>query len=97
MSVGHQLRRADRQSVWAPSCQDHFSGGHAGVGVISLCGAPLSAPSLVTPEFKEYFRLGWAMRVTLPAGEGGVVHLFVVYGYQGSEEDSDKFLLLTRC
>ena len=30
------------------------------------------------------------MRVVLPAGDGGVVHLFVVYGHQGSEEDSEK-------
>ena len=32
------------------------------------------------------------MKVTLPTGEGGVVHLFVVYGCQGSEEDADKLL-----
>ena len=30
------------------------------------------------------------MRVVLPTGDGGVVHLFVFYGYQGSEEDSEK-------
>ena len=36
------------------------------------------------------------MRVTLRTGEGGVVHLFVVYGYQGSEEDSDKLLLAVK-
>ena len=28
-------------------------------------------------------RLGRAMRVILPTGDGGVVHLLVVYGYQG--------------
>ena len=61
-SIGHQLRRAERQFVWAPAYQDQISGGHAGVGVISLCGAPLSAPSLVTPEFKEYFKLGRVVR-----------------------------------
>ena len=32
-SIGHQLRRADCQSVWAPACQDHISGGRAGVGL----------------------------------------------------------------
>ena len=37
--------------------------------------------------------MGRALRVTLPTEERGVVHLFVVYGYQGSEEDSDKLLL----
>ena len=28
-SIGHQLRKAGHQSVWAPACQDQFSGGHA--------------------------------------------------------------------
>ena len=95
-SVGHQLRIAGFQSVWAPACQDHVVGGHAGVGVVSLGGAPLAAPSLVTPGFREFHRLGRAMRVTLPTGDGGVVHLFVVYGYQGAEEDSEKLLLTDR-
>ena len=49
------MLKAGLQSVWAPACQDQFPGGHAGVGVISLHGAPLCAPSLVTPEFPEFF------------------------------------------
>ena len=36
------------------------------------------------------------MRVAVPTGEGGVVRLFVVHGYQGAEEDSDKLLLTDR-
>ena len=91
-SMSHQLRKADR-SAWAPASQDQLSGGHAGVGVVSLGGAPLSAPSLVTPEFQEFFRLGRVMRVVLPAGDGVVVHLHLVYGYQGSKEDSEKLSL----
>ena len=51
--------------------------------VISLHGALLSAPSLVTPEFRELLRLVRASRVTLPTGDGGVVHLFVVCGIKG--------------
>ena len=47
-SVGHQLCKAGFQSVWAPAYQDHISGGHSGVGVVSLCGSPLAAPSFVT-------------------------------------------------
>ena len=43
----------------------------------------LSLPSFFTPEFYEFFRLGRVLRVTLPTGKRGVVHLFVVYGYQG--------------
>ena len=92
-SVCHQLRRAGHHSVWAPACQDKIAGGHAGVGVISLGGAPLSLPSFVTPQCQEFFRLGWVWRTTLPTAKGGVVHLFVVYGYQGAEEDAEKLRL----
>ena len=73
-TVNTQLRQARRSSVWAPSCQDVTPGGHAGVGVISLHGAPfLSLPTLFDPSFKEFFRIGRAMRVVLPLGNGGVV------------------------
>ena len=34
--------------------------------------------------------MGRVSRTTLPTGKGGVVHLFVVYGYQGAEEDAEK-------
>ena len=53
------------------------------LGVVSLGGAPLALPTLATPEFKEFFRFGRALRVTLSTGKGGVVHLFEVYGCQG--------------
>ena len=56
----------------------------------------LSLPSFVTPQFHEFFKLGRAMRTTLPTARGGVVHLFVVYGYQGAEEDADKLKLTDR-
>ena len=92
-SVSHQLRKASHQSVWALACQDQVAGGHAGVGVVSLGGEPLSLPSFITPQFKEFFRLGRALRTTLPTGKGGVVHLFVVYGFHVAEEDADQPLL----
>ena len=57
---------------------------NAGVGVISLEGAPLTQPSCVTPQFHEFFKLGRVLRTTLPTAQGGVIHLFVVYGYQGA-------------
>ena len=57
-AVTTQLRQARRSSVWAPSCRDVTPGGHAGVGVISLYGAPLSLPTLLDPSFKEFFRIG---------------------------------------
>ena len=37
--------------------------------------------------------MGRVLRTTLPTGKGGVVHLFVVYGYQWAEEDADQLLL----
>ena len=37
--------------------------------------------------------MGWALRTTLPTGKGGVVHLFVVYGYQEAEQDADQLFL----
>ena len=95
-SIGHQLRKAGHHSIWAPACQDKIAGGHAGVGVVSLGGAPLSLPPFVTPQFQEFFRLGRVLRTTLPTAQGGVVHLFVVYGYQGAEEDAEKLRLTDR-
>ena len=92
-SVCHQLRKVGHQSVWSPVCQDQVAGGHAGVGVVSLAGAPLSLPSFITPQFMEFFRLGRAMGTALPTGQEGVHHLFVVYGYQETEDDSDQLLL----
>ena len=62
---------------WAPACLDQIPGGHAGVGVVSLNGAPLSASLLVTAELKEFKRLGRARRVTITNGTGCVVHVFV--------------------
>ena len=91
--VCHHLRKAGYHSVWAPACQDKIAGGHAGVGVISLGGAPLSLPSIVTPRFQEFFWLGRVLRTTLPTSRGGVVHLFVVYGYQEAEDDAEKLRL----
>ena len=43
-----------------------------------------------------FFWLGRALRTTLPTGKAGVVHLFVVYGYQGAEEDAEKLRLTDR-
>ena len=92
-SICRQLRKAGYQSVCSPACQDQVAGSHVGVGVVSLGDAPLSLPSFATPEFQEFFRLGRVFRTTLPMGKGGVVHLFVLYGYQGAEDDADQLSL----
>ena len=68
-----------------------FQSGHAGVGVMSLCGSSLSAPSLVTPEFREFFRLGRAIEgYPLPLEKEALFTSLLVYGYQGAEEDAGK-------
>ena len=99
-SVGHSLRGDGHQSVWPPACQDKVvAGGHAGVGVVSLGAAPLALPTFATAGFLGFFKLERALRVTLPTGNGiptgngRVVHLFVIYGYQGAEEDAEKMQL----
>ena len=53
-----------------------------GSELLVLVVLPQSLPSLVTPQFQEFFRLGRVLRTILPTGKGGVVHLFVVYGYR---------------
>ena len=70
------------------------------VGVVSLGAAPVALPAFAAAEFRDFFKLGRVLRVTLPAGdgerrgEGGRGgHLFVVYGCQGAEEDSEKLQL----
>ena len=61
--------------------------------MVSFGGAPLALPTFATSEFQEFFRLGRALRVTLPTGKRRVVHLFVIYGYQEAEEDAEKLQL----
>ena len=96
-SVANSLKNvAGHISVWAPACQDSIPGGHAGVGVVSLKGAPLTLPTFSTPGFNEFSRLGRALRVILPLANGSIAHLFVVYGYQGSSDDPQKLLLTNK-
>ena len=96
-SVSNSLKIASGLvSVWAPACQDSIPGGHAGVGVISLRGAPITLPTFYTPEFSEFYRLGRAVRVILPLANGIIAHLFVVYGYQGSCDDAHKLSLTNK-
>ena len=41
-------------SVWAPASQDASHVGNAGVGVVSLKGAPLALPACATAQFKSF-------------------------------------------
>ena len=58
--------------------------------MVSLKGAPISMPSFATSAFREFFELGRLVRCVLPLGNGRVMHLVVVYGYQGADEDVEK-------
>ena len=51
------LRRSERET-------SHV--GNAGVGVVSLKGAPLSLPTLATAQFQRFFDCGRAVRCLLP-------------------------------
>ena len=62
--------------------QQYFVG-NAGVGVVSLRGAPLTLPVCATAQFKAFFDCGRVIRCTLPLGAGRFMHLVVLYGYQG--------------
>ena len=57
-SVCHQLRRAGYHSAWAPACQDRIAGGHAGVGVVSLGGAPPLSPIFCYSSVQGVFQVG---------------------------------------
>ena len=61
-----RLRRKGLATVWAPASQDTSHVGHAGVGVFSLRGAPLSLPTFATAQFKRFFDCDRAVRCMLP-------------------------------
>ena len=60
------LRRGGVSSVRPPACQDTSHVGNAGVGVVSLKGAPISMPTFATAQFQRFFDCGWAVRCLLP-------------------------------
>ena len=62
----------------------------AGVGVVSLCGAPLALPTFATAQFKSFFDCGRAVRCLLPLASGRFLHLF---GYQGADADAEQLTL----
>ena len=80
-------------SVWAPAFQDSSHVGNAGVGVVSMWGAPLALPYFATAQFKRFFDCGRAVRCMLPLGLGRFMHLVVLYGYQGADADAEQLAL----
>ena len=86
-----RLRRKGLASIWAPASQDSSHVGNAGVGVVSLRGAPLSLPTFATAQFKRFFDCGRAVRCMVPIGFGLVMHLVVLYGFQGADTDAEIY------
>ena len=82
-----RLKAEGLPSIWAPASQPSSHVGNAGVGVVSLRGAPLALPTFVTSQFKSFFDCGRAVRCLLPLA------LFVLYGYQGADSDAEQLAL----
>ena len=61
--------------------------------MVSLRGAPISLPTFATVGFSEFFHLGRALRCHLPISRCRIIHLVVVYGFQGASTDSEKLRL----
>ena len=88
-----RLRGKGLSSIWAPASQDCSHVGNAGVGVVSLRGAPLALPTFATAQFRRFFDCGRAVRCLLPLGSGRFMHLFVLYAYQGADSDAEQLAL----
>ena len=65
-----RLKNKGVASIWALASQDSSHVGNAGVGVVSLRGAPLSLPTSATAQFKRFFDCGRVVRCTLPGWSG---------------------------
>ena len=44
-------------SIWALASEDSPHVGNAGVGVVSMNGAPVAMPTFATAQFKRFFSL----------------------------------------
>ena len=93
MSEWSRLKVKRLPSIWAPASQASSHVGNAGVGVVSLRGAPLALPTFVASQFKSFFDCGRALRCLLPLASGRFLHLFVLYGYQGADSDAEQLAL----
>ena len=60
---------------------------------VSLRGAPLALPACATAQFRAFFDRGRIVRCTLLLGAGRIMHLVVLYGYQGADSDPEQLAL----
>ena len=88
-----RLRGKGLSSFWAPASQDSAHVGNAGVGVVSLRGAPVALPTFAVAQLKRFFDCGRALRCMLPLGLGRFMHLVVLNGYQGADTDAEQLAL----
>ena len=72
-----RLRDKSISSIWSPASQELSVVSNAGVGVVSLKGAPLALPTFATPGFERFFGLGRAVRCLVPLGCRRFMHLVV--------------------
>ena len=87
------MRRKGIHSVWAPASQEGSHVGHAGVGIVSLKGAPIAMPTFATADVRRYFDLGRLVRSVLPLGDSRLMHLVVAYRHQGADDEAEKLSL----
>ena len=92
-SEWRRLRDKSISSIWSPASQELSVVGNAGVGVVSLKGAPLALPTFATPGFERFFGLGRAVRCLVPLGCRRFMHLVVLYGYFGADSCAEKLQL----
>ena len=88
-----RFRGKSISSIWSPASQEFCAVGNAGVGVVSLKGAPLALPTFATPGFERFFGLGRAFRCMVPLGCRRFMHLVVLYGYHGADSSAEKLQL----
>ena len=55
--------------------------------------APLSLLTPATAQFKRFFDCGRALRCMLPVASGRFLHLVVLHGYQGADNDAKQLAL----
>ena len=87
------IRRRGVRSVCALASQEGSHAGHAGVGVVRLREGPLALPTFATTAFRRFFDSGRLIQCASLLVNARRVHLVVVYGFQGADEDAEKLCL----
>ena len=87
------MRRRRVRSVCALASQEGSHAGYAGVGVVRLSWAPLALPTFATTAFRRFFDSGCLIQCASLLVNARRVHLVVVYGFQGADEDAEKLCL----